>query len=126
MLRGLNRALSYSVFSGLLAVTCVTISGCGKSASSVGSGHAKLFATADPQTKEHWDTASAALKTNGFFAGTVSLMKLQQQTNLTPEQVKAVDETLTALSDQMYAAANKGDANAVQAIKDLQKIRARR
>jgi hypothetical protein len=126
MLRGINRTLGYRVFSGLLAITGVTISGCGKSASSVGSGHAKLFATADPQTKANWDTASAALKTNGFFAGTVSLITLQRQTNLTPEQLKAVDETLTALSDQMYAAANKGDASAMQAIKDLQRIRARR
>ena len=67
----------------------------------------------------------AALKTNGFLVSIVALQSLQQRGNLTPEQLKAVNETVTAVSDEMYAAANRGDANAKQQIQDLGKLRSR-
>jgi hypothetical protein len=42
-------------------------------------------------------------------------------TNLAPQQAEAVREVSTAVSDEMYEAANKGDAKAKQAIEDLRK-----
>ena len=44
---------------------------------------------------------------------------------LTAEQRQAVDTTVTAVSDAMYAAANRGDPAGKQAIEDLRKVRTR-
>src|SRR5258708_3650444 len=93
--------------------------GCGRSASSLGSGYSKLFQSADQQTKADWDTAIAAIKTNGYVLGIVSLSRLGQQTNLSAEQGAAIRETVGAVSDQMHAAANKGDPAASNSIVEL-------
>lgn len=66
--------------------------------------------------------AIAAAKTNGYVTAILTLKQLQRETNLTPEQAKAVTETLTALNDQMFKAAGKGDPNAKQAVEQLQKL----
>ena len=67
----------------------------------------------------------AAIKTNGYVAATLAIQKVMEQPGLTPKQTQAAQETGVALSDQMYEAANKGDANAKQAIDDLRKLRTR-
>jgi len=108
---------------GLMA-TMLSLSGCGKNASGLGARHAKHFSSADPAIKSAWDSALAAIATNGYVAASQSF-KLVLAGNLTPDQVKAVTETATALSDQMYFEANKGDANAIAAIKELGKTRGR-
>ncbi len=112
-------------FTVLLSLAVLLMPGCSKSASSVGSRNTKAFQSANPETKASWDTALAAMNTNGFVTATVALMKLQQVPSLTPDQLKAVNETVTAVSDQMYAAANKGDANAKNAIEELRKLKMR-
>ncbi len=75
--------------------------------------------------KAGWESAMAAIATNGYTAATVALTTLQRQSGLSPEQLKAINETVTAVSDQMYDAANKGDAAAKQAIQDLRKLTGR-
>ena len=50
---------------------------------------------------------------------------LGKQPGLTADQTKAVEQTVTAVSDQMYAAASKGDAAAEQAIQELRSLRGR-
>jgi hypothetical protein len=94
--------------------------GCKKDAKSVGSGNNKLFASAPAPLKADWEQANAAMATNGYFTAFAALKNLQQQ-SLSPEQLKAVNDTVTAVNDQMYEAANKGDAAAKQAIQDLRK-----
>ena len=132
--RSLNSALSLKpeIFLKARSSLCLTFallvvwaSGCGRSGASLGARNSKLFQSADAQTKGNWETAMAALKTNGFLVSIVALQSLQQRGNLTPEQLKAVNETVTAVSDEMYAAANRGDANAKQQIQDLGKLRSR-
>jgi len=105
-------------------VLTVSLFGCNKSASGTGSKHSKLFTSADPAIKAAWETAMAAVGTNGYVTASQSFKELLAST-LTPDQVKAVTETATALSDQMYAAANSGDANAIAALKELGKTKGR-
>lgn len=107
-----------------LVVIGLGLSGCSKDAASIGSSRARLFQSADPQIKQQWDVVNAAIQTNGFVTAMMNLSKLQQAA-LNPEQLKAVQETATAVSDQMYAAANKGDAAAKAAIVTLREMRNR-
>jgi len=104
------------------ALIALAFMGCSKSATSVGSHHAEAFQSADAQTKALWDTALAAVKTNGYAVAFVTLKSLQAQPGLTPQQLQAVNETATAVSDQMYAAANRNDPAALQAIEELRQI----
>jgi len=109
--------------SALLGGACLF--GCGKSAAGFSNANAKIFASAPTETKAAWDAASAAIATNGFAAATLSLQKLQGTPDLTPEQLKAVNETVTAVSDQMYDKANKGDPAAKEAINQLRGVQVR-
>ena len=89
--------------------------GCGKS---VGDG-AKVFASANPEIKTAWEKCQTAAKAKDYAAALSALQQLKTQPGLTPDQVKAIEQTATAVSDQMYEAANKGDAKAVEAINQL-------
>ncbi len=120
-----------STYCGFCAASlCLLVSlGCGgsKNPTTLGNKNDKLFQSADPGIKASWDTAIAALKTNGYVPAIVSLQEITQGTNsaVTPEQVKAAGETVTAISDSMYTAANKGDAKAQEAITELRKVMGR-
>jgi hypothetical protein len=101
------------------------VPGCHKNAASMASENAKLFQSADPAVKGDWDAAVAAFRTNGYATAIITLKNLRQQTNISSQQATAVDQMLTAVNDQMYEAANKGDANATQSIEDLRKAMGR-
>jgi len=88
-------------------------------------GNAKAFDTASPEVKTAWAQSLAAAKTNDFAGAIVGLQRLKQQTGLSAQQTEAIDKSLTAVSDQMYEAANNGDANAKKAINDLRLLRGR-
>ncbi|HWH71406.1 MAG TPA: hypothetical protein VNT26_18670, partial [Candidatus Sulfotelmatobacter sp.] len=77
--------IRFSVW-GMVGLLALGLAGCGKNAASVGSRNAKLFQSANPQIKTQWDTAMAAVKTNGFVVSIVTLRNLQQA-SLTPEQL---------------------------------------
>jgi hypothetical protein len=110
-------------------ITTVLVSGCkgggGQDPNKLGAKYTQLFASADAETRGYWDTANLALATNGFAVAIQALQSLLLETNLSPEQTSAAGQTATAVSDKMYAAANKGDANARQAIEELRKARSR-
>ena len=108
-----------------LSLLGLALVGCTKNAASIGASDDPAFRSADPELKAGWETALAAAKTNGYATAILTLKRLQTRTNLTPEQAKAIGETATAVRDQMYDAANKGDANAVNAIKELRQAMAR-
>lgn len=79
----------------------------------------EVFASASTELKTAWNGADAAMKTNGYAAAILQLQMLRANPTLTPEQQQAVDAKSTAISDQMYAAANKDDPAAKQALLDL-------
>ena len=125
ILRRFRRNTRSWVWCGaLLGLNFALAAGCSKDASSLAARNAKLFQAGDPQLKALWDTANLAMKTNGFLAASLALQKLHQA-QLTPEQLRAVEQMGAAVSDQMYDAANKGDAGAAEAIKELRKLSAR-
>lgn len=109
----------------LAAAAAGILAGCGQpSAESLGAANAKLFQSSDPPIKSQWDAATAAVKTNGFAEAILALTKMQSAT-LSPEQRKAVDETVTAVSDQMYESANKGEAAGLKAIEKMRQATGR-
>jgi len=85
---------------------------------SVSSGSSALQ-SASPEVKKGWDTAMAAMKTNGYAAAILELQKARALPGVTAEQGKVIDASSTKISDQMYAAANKDDPKAKAAIEDL-------
>ena len=102
----------------------VLLAGCGKNAASLSNRHAALFQSAPPEVKSDWEKATAAAKTNGYVVAITTVQKLQGAA-LTPEQLQAVNETVSVVSEQMYEAANRGDAAATQAIAQLRNQRRR-
>jgi uncharacterized membrane protein (DUF106 family) len=106
-----------------LALVCalagVVLVVCSRNPSAVGARYSKTFQSADAPTKAAWAVAMQAVTTNGYAMAILTLKQLSQQPSLTPEQAKAVAETVTAVSDQMYKASNKGDPNALRAIAEL-------
>ncbi len=112
------------VCAGLLAFWGCSKGG-PKDPNKLGAQYNKLFQSADPQIKGCWDTAMDAMKTNGYAPAVMALRMLVQETNATPEQVQAARETAIAVSDKMYDAVGKGDANAQAAVEELRKATAR-
>ena len=104
----------------LLLTSCVLI-GCGGASSAASRGD-KLFNNASPEIKADWKTASGAVRSNDYAMALATLGKLGARTDLTPEQQKCITDLSKSVSDQMYDAANKGDAKAKQALEDLRKI----
>lgn len=104
-----------------LATVLFSITGCGKGKGSDPAQLAKLFQSADPQTKADWDKASAAAETNDFVTAILTLKKLQEQPGLTPEQRTAVNDSMTAANDQLSAAVQKGDPNATKALEEIRR-----
>ncbi len=107
---------------GSAAAVALLVGGCSKDAASLGSSNTSLFASAPAPVKANWDKATAAIATNGYATAIIALKALQAEPGLSADQLKAVNETVNAVSDQMYAAANKGDANAKQAIQSLRQV----
>jgi hypothetical protein len=117
-------AKSFAVLAVLFCmILCVP--GCGSSADSIASRSQQLFQSAPPQTKAAWDNATAALKSNDYAGALTNLQWLAAAPGLTPEQARVVQQTATAVSDQMYAAVNRGDANGKKAIETLRKVNGR-
>jgi hypothetical protein len=104
------------LLAGCGVMLCL-LPGCGPKPTAIAAKQTPAFASADPQTKASWDVALAAMKTNGYAPALLALRHLAAQPNLTPEQAKAVSDTGTALTDQMYAAAKRGNTQAAEAIK---------
>ena len=88
---------------------------CNKSVSSGGS----VLESAKPEVKKGWDTAMAAMKTNGYATAIIELQRIRALPEVTAAQGKVIDASSTKISDAMYAAANKDDPNAKAAIEDL-------
>jgi hypothetical protein len=109
----------FALFLALAAL----VASCSKSPSSI-SGRSKVFDSAPAAVKESWTRAVAFAQTNDYAGATTLLMGLRKQ-ELTPAQSAAVDASLKTVMEAMYAAAERGDPAAKQAIDEL-KRRSRR
>jgi hypothetical protein len=117
--------LNCAVWCGV-AVLSLALCGCGKkSASSLASKNDAAFSSATPEVKGAWEASKAAMKTNGYAVAIAALTGAKAAAGLSPDQSRAIDETVTAISDQMYEAANREDPAAKQAIEDLRTMMGR-
>ena len=110
---------------GLAMLALSVLLGCGASPGSSANRADSALRSASPDVKAGWEKAKAAIAVNDYVTATTNLQNLFAAPGLTPEQKQAIQQTATAVSDQLYAAANRGDPAAKQAIQDLRKLSAR-
>jgi hypothetical protein len=103
----------------LLGLAGLLLVSCSKSNSALEASGTKAFQTADAPTKAIWNAVVAALKTNGYAPALTGLQTLASQPSLTPEQNQATAALAASLNDQLINAASKGDAQAIEALKQL-------
>ena len=110
--------------SVLMAVG-LALAGCGKAGSRAGGGG---FDTAAPELKAAWEKAVAADQTNDYVAAVLGFKQvLLQRDQLSPSQLKAVEDASAQLFQRLGEAASKGDPAAQQALTTLRTMeRARR
>jgi hypothetical protein len=109
----------------IAVVVQAALIGCGKSTSSVSSSGAKLFQTADADSKAKWEKGMELAKADDYVGAILTLRSLYVQPNLSPEQKKAIEDAQKVVSDKMYQASNKGDPKAKAAIEELRKASGR-
>lgn len=113
LILGIRKMKSWNVALASL-ITMVALAACKKAAPT-----GEVFASASVEIKAGWNSADAAMKTNGYAAAILQLQALRANPALTPQQQQVVDAKSTAISDKMYAEANKDDPAAKQALQDL-------
>lgn len=116
--------LSCRLFCGRCAALSLAVGllfGCNKS---VESG-ASAFQSASPEIRKAWDSATAALKTNGYATAIIQLQQLRAQSGITIEQGKAIEQATAKINQQMYDAANRNDPGAIASIEELRKAMGR-
>ena len=109
----------------LTALSLGVLGGCGGSPQSSAARGDSAFRSASPELKAGWEKARTAVSQNDYAGGITNLQKLASAPGLTPEQKRAIQETATAVSDQMYAAANRGEPGAKKALEILRELNAR-
>jgi hypothetical protein len=82
---------------------------------------ANAIQSAPAEVKTAWDTAMAAMKTNGYAVAIMELQAAQSHPNITPKQAEALQNAASQINDQMYAAANKDDPAGKAAVEELRK-----
>lgn len=107
--------LRKTTIQALLLVAAVGLTGCGKRAPDT----TKAFQSASPEIQDAWQSANAAMKTNGYTMAILQLRQLRMHPALTSEQLEALDHVSASISEKMYEAADKGDAGAKQAVEEL-------
>jgi hypothetical protein len=111
-------AAIFAVRTGAFLIGCVVLVGCGKGASGGGSGD---FNGAPPEIKAAWDTAVAAEKANDYVPAVLGYKQiLLQRDQLSPNQIKTVEEASGKMFQRLVDASTKGDPAARQALSRLQ------
>ena len=114
----MTRLKTLAVRSGAVLIGCLILAGCGRSASGNSRGG---FESAPPELKTAWETAVAADKTNDYVPAVLGYKEiLLQRDQLSPSQVKAVEEASSELFQRLVTASVKGDPAAKQALSRLQ------
>jgi hypothetical protein len=112
-----------SLFRFLLLCLCVMVAagGCSEKSAPHSKPAIEAFAAASPKLKADWESVCAAAAATNYVTVILTGRKMQGVADLTSEQRTAVNEILTVLSEQMTAAALKGDAAALKAIEEIRK-----
>jgi len=105
---------SLAVLTGL--VCCLVLVGCG--GGSAGS-KTNAFDTAPADVKAEWQSAVAAMATNGYIAAITALDSLQARQGLSADQLAAADKFRGDVMDQVFEKAGNGDAKAAEALKQI-------
>jgi hypothetical protein len=114
----MKMAKTFAVRAGALLIGCIVLAGCGQGASG---DRSSGFNGAAPELKTAWDTAVAADKTNDYVPAVLGYKGiLLQRDQLSPSQVKAVEEASSKLFQRLVEASAKGDPAARQALSQLQ------
>lgn len=120
-IRPLRRSV---VLSWILLVTLgVTAVGCRK-AQSVQANAAemeKAFQGAQPNPLVQ--AALSAVKTNDFAGGVLALQEVRNAPGVSAEQLMAVQKTQQAMTDELLARAERGDASAKAALALIERTR---
>jgi hypothetical protein len=113
------------LFSGIaiaaLMAICLATAGCSKTATPKVASDTKAFESASPEIKADWEKTMSAVTSNDYATAILTCRKLQEQSELTPEQHTAVNDTMTAVNDRLAAAVEKGDQNAINAMDEVRK-----
>lgn len=86
---------------------------------------ASAFQSASPEIKKGWDSAMAAMQTNGYAVAIMQLQVLRGKPGITLEQGKAIDNASTRINEQMYESANRDEEAGKAAIEELRKAMGR-
>jgi len=106
-------------------ILSTVVCGCDKKVEVPKSG-ASAFASAKPEVQQIWSAAAAASVKNDYLGATTNLLALQaQSSSLSSEQAAAVEELWGALGVKTFAAAEKNDPGAVEAMKAIRKVHTR-
>jgi len=108
-----------------LASACVLLVGCSNNDYSLSAKDVAAFKDATPELKQDWEKGLKADKANDYLAASTNFRSLMSS-NITPEQLVAVQTALGGLNQRMNEAAARGDAPAQKALDTLKSDAARR
>jgi len=110
---------------GVVLAAGITLAGCGQAGSRAGGSG---FNSAAPEIKATWDKAVAADRTDDYVPAVLGYKQvLRQRDQLSPDQLKTVEEASIKLLQRLANAASKGDPAAQQALATMRDVeRARR
>jgi hypothetical protein len=111
------------LFAFVLALNLVGF-GCGNKGGAAITGGSKAF-DSNPAAKEMYQKTLTTLGTNDFVGASLFLRTVRTMPDLTPEQIEVLNGVGLTLNTKMRAAADKGDANAKQALDELRKLQQR-
>ena len=107
------------IASAILLTICLVIMGCGKQAVAKVASDTKAFEAVSPEIKADWGKAMSAAASHDYATAILTCRKLQTQGKLTPQQLTAVNDTMTALNGQLLDGLQKGDPDAIRATKEV-------
>ena len=105
--------------NALLGGALLLLSGCGESSPKLTATDSKTFDGAPAEVKQAWDKALVAEKANDYTTAQKLLESLRQMT-LNDDQKQTLEKERTVFGAKLWAAAEKNDPAAVQAIKETQ------
>jgi hypothetical protein len=109
-----SRLISLPIFFAALTLFGCSNSGPSKSVSS------SAFDSAPADVKQSWTDAMAAWKNHRYAGAATNFASLQTKSaSLSPQQTDALTKAVDEFGQEAFAAANKGDAEATEAVKAL-------
>jgi hypothetical protein len=105
----------------VVLATDLFLTGCGKRGLPRSVSDTKAFETASEEIKADWSKAVSAATTNDYATAIITCRKLQMIKELTPQQVTAINATISALNQEILEGLQKGDPSAIQANETIMK-----